>query len=412
MTDVPAGFVATTVPARIAELGCTFVRPHDWVQVELPNEPVDFTDPAALAPVVVVMAPFAAIVFAVSARPAYDNGAVADWLQYLARHHGTDPGPVEREDDLPHPAVACWGGQNSDGTLLRLRAQMFEDGGRLVQIGVMAPQALWDSVHDTLRTMLQSFRLTTPRGSTVALHAADQALPPSSYGPYGARRAAMPAPAAPPTAEPQPEPEPEPEPTDDATTGPATSTTFAAVALADDAATLDQDHPVNQNLLQNGVGFAPRVAHVDTAAKCATVRSGALVAELTLPLGWHALDDGRRLLVHDAGGGVQIDLSRRAHEGRDHGACLAAVLPGLQSAWPNLQPVRLQVGGIECMVLHGIEEAGEPLAQVWLVVDAPRDQVLMARGTSKPADIGRMGDVAELVLRSVRWFEAAGAVSA
>lgn len=39
----------------------------------------------------VVTAPHAAIVFAFAARPAYDDGTVADWMRYLLEHNQITP---------------------------------------------------------------------------------------------------------------------------------------------------------------------------------------------------------------------------------------------------------------------------------------------------------------------------------
>lgn len=183
MNELPEGYVATEVPARLADPGFRFARPKDWVVVDLPHEDVDFSEPGAFAPLAVVMAPFAAIVFTVAARPAYGDGTVAQWLERLARERGCDPGSIEREHGLEHEAAACWSMQDGAGTPLRIRLVLFEDGGRLLHVGVMAPQMLWNSVHDTLRTMVHSFRLAAPRGGTAPLCLDDAPLPPSTWLP-------------------------------------------------------------------------------------------------------------------------------------------------------------------------------------------------------------------------------------
>jgi hypothetical protein len=73
--------------------------------------------------------------------------------------------------------------QQADGVRMRMRLVLFEDGGRMVQVAAMAPQPLWPSVHDTVRTMLASFALLAPRGGTVALAPAGETLPGTSCAP-------------------------------------------------------------------------------------------------------------------------------------------------------------------------------------------------------------------------------------
>lgn len=126
MADLPSGFSLCEVPARLADLAFSFALPTGWAMPDLPNEDTDFSAPQTFAPLTIAMAPFAAIVFSVGARPAYESGTLADWLQWLAREQGYDPGAMELEVGLPHPAVGCWALQVSDGTALRMRLMLLE----------------------------------------------------------------------------------------------------------------------------------------------------------------------------------------------------------------------------------------------------------------------------------------------
>lgn len=408
MSDAPAGFVRTELPARLADLACTFVRPADWVLPPIPEEVPDFTAPQTFAALAIAMAPFAMIVFSIGARPAFADGTVSQWLHWLAKEQGFDPGEVELETGLPHPAVGCWALQMSEGTPVRMRLVLLEDGERLVNLSVLAPEALWGSVHDTLRTMLRSFTLLRPRGGTRALAPAGVVLPESTFV---ARPPQVLAPAPRPKA---PEVEvqtyaevPEELPVQEFSDEGATQ--FAQVALAEDSATLRQDHPTNQNLLQSGAGFAGRILAEYSDLRCATVTASALMGTLRIPYGWHLLDDSKRSLVHDGKGGVQINLSRRDRSGKDAESFLRDLLPELRQAWPDLVPQRLRVNGIDCMMLTGIVEAGEPLAQVFMLKPAPKDELLVARITCKPDDLTRAGNCAELLLRDVVFLDAPGA---
>ena len=75
-------FVSHYAPGRIADLGFRMAVPKDWQVPELPAEDVDFSDPTKFVPLMVAVAPYAAIALTVCARPAYENGAVSDWAAH------------------------------------------------------------------------------------------------------------------------------------------------------------------------------------------------------------------------------------------------------------------------------------------------------------------------------------------
>ncbi|MBL8752501.1 MAG: hypothetical protein JNK15_04295 [Planctomycetes bacterium] len=426
MDEIPDGFVTTEVPARIAELGFRFARPADWAVANLPDDQPDFDKPASFAALAVVVAPYAAIVFSAGARPAYGDGTLSDWLAFLARDQGYDPGPIEQETFFRHPAVACWAMQQGDGVLMRMRLVLFEDGGRMVQVAVMAPEPLWSSVHDTLRTMLASFTLAAPRGGTVALAPSGQELPPTTYGRVGIKAPpAVPAPKPvddepvftyaddPPATAADAEPEPAPGtaagndddlPVEHADSG--APATYAAVALAADTATLLQDHELNQRLLQSGAGFAAKiVTDHGPQARSATVQAAALLAMVCVPYGWHVLDDTRRTLVHDGAGGVQIAMSRRPRDGRDAHGFLLDRWREMRADAQGVTARRVCLNGTDMLMLRDLPIDGERLAQTFLVREAPNDQFLVLRCTSKPADHERAMNTAELLLLHTQFHD-------
>jgi hypothetical protein len=430
MATPPAGFVSTTVPGRIADLGLGFVRPADWVLPALPEETPDFTQPQTFVALTLAMAPFAAVVFAVGARPAYEDGSLAEWLAWLLRDQGYDPGPVEAEPGLAVPAVGCWAMQQSGDTVMRMRLCLFEDGGRLVQVTAMAPQALWSAVHGPLHTMLHSLELANPRGSRAALAPAGTELPASTFGPM----LAVVTPAAPvAVVAPEPETAAEPdavEPEADAVaevlpavevatesaTAPddearvesfaSDAVAYAELARGADLGTLREDHPLNQTLLQNGAGFPLRILRDHGPAQAgATVLAPALQAVLRLPYGWHGLDDSRRTLVHDGAGGVQIAAQRRAHDGRSAHAFLRDALTGLEAEQPGLTGRRLRSNGVEMLLVQGLVVDGEAVAQAWFLKPAPGAQFLVLRCTCRPGDLARTGNLAELLVRDVVFLD-------
>ena len=78
-------------PSRIADLGFSARLPTDWPALTLPEEAPDFSNPTLLVPLAIVMAPHAALIFSFAARPAYDDGTLFDWAQYLLNHNQLKP---------------------------------------------------------------------------------------------------------------------------------------------------------------------------------------------------------------------------------------------------------------------------------------------------------------------------------
>jgi hypothetical protein len=355
--------VTVQIPARIAELGFAITRPEDFETAELPEQEPQFERPEFLMPLHVSMPPYAAIVFSVAARPAYENGIVEDWARYLAglqgwRVEGLAPGKVGALS-----AIVCDAVNPSEAGPMHCRYCFFEDGQRFIVISTMAPEALWADAEGTLQAMIDSFRLDAPRGQTVAVSA--------SAGTTAK------------TAEPS---------ADDA---PALPTDLA---LADDAASLDQDHPTNARLRDNGVGLVPRVIEVNLAEKYAVLGAGAIVSTFRVPLGWHTIDDGKRTLVFDADGKIQVSLNIRQC-GSDHKAFLQGVLRQHLAEQSDIEHVMLELAGMQCLGLRNYRVDGEVLQQAFLVKDVgDQSYAIVARITADDANIVRAMDLAEVLL--------------
>jgi hypothetical protein len=367
-----------TVPPRTQELGFSFDKPSDFALIDLPAETLNVEDPLAFLPLGIAMAQYGAVVFSVGARPAYSDGTVSQWLTWLAKERGLDPSEVEAEAGFHYRAAGCWGMQVQDGLTLRSRIVLMEDGGRMINLSCLAPVQLWPSVEPTLMHMLRSFRLTTEKGGTVAL-----------------------APSEPPGAGAPAEPEPEPVVIED--TG--APETFANLALADDAGALDPEHELNARLRDQGAGLAPNVLHVDARQKKALVAGGAIVALFEVPFGWHVSDDGKRTLVFDAAGKIQINLRRHAREGEDDKRILKTILRGLKQDWPQLDSRLMVLGGYACLGVRNVSTNDEPIEQAYLIVPARHDEVLQVRVTASPDEITRAVNLAELVIKSMRYLD-------
>lgn len=404
----PKGFVPTEVAARVAGLGFRFLRPDDWVLLDLPAEQLDTTNPYAFLPLGICVARYGAVVFTVAARPAFDDGTLAQWLDHFARVNLQDPGPVEAEDLHGRPAASCWGMQASDGVLLRARAAFVEDGGKLLVLNVMAPDHLWGSLASTLVTVLRSFELTTPAGATVALCPPGTTLPESTMTSFKVNVAfpdAVPSRVGQPsgaasetsvhtTAHPA---------TPNGATEP-TATTYRQMACAEDPASLDPEQPINARLRDGGVGFVPRVLANDTEHRCATLAATALMASFKVPFGWHVIDDSKRTLVFDAAGKIQVNLQRIALRGRSHDQVLAQTAAELRREQPGIEAIRLTLGDLACLGVRNLQIGGATVEQAYLLKAAPDDDVLHVRITASPEEITRALDLSEVLLRDIAWF--------
>lgn len=163
---------------RRAGLDFSMEMPVGFYQPELPADEVDFADPTKSAPLMLTASPIALALITVAARPAYDDGAVSQWLEYLCGHFGitlTARGPGFVGGLLHrHPAVVAQGVQVQDGVELAMRLVMFEDGGRLVTAHAMCPKEIEDSYMSTLLYCIMTVELAEPQGPTVALEPGGQ----------------------------------------------------------------------------------------------------------------------------------------------------------------------------------------------------------------------------------------------
>lgn len=158
-------FAPRTFPSRIAELGFTATLPADWISHELPNEDMDFSNPTVFAPLAVVTAPHAAIVFAFAARPAYDDGTLHDWAVYHLNNNQLQPRAIGNDAIANVPAICGEATQQSDLGPMIVRFAFLEDGNRLINLSLTAPELFTDSVRDAWFEMVKSFALETPKGS-------------------------------------------------------------------------------------------------------------------------------------------------------------------------------------------------------------------------------------------------------
>lgn len=363
-------FAARTFPSRIAELGFSLALPRDWIEHALPDETPDFDDPARLVALAAVTAPHAAIVLAVAARPAYAEGTLSDWGRWLLERESASVRAMGEGRLGELPALVAEATKDSEVGTLLLRTAFAEDGARLINVTLTAPELLADAVLSVWQAALESFALAAPRGPTVPV-----------YPPAGA--------PAPP---------------------PAAAGAMAAYALADDAASFDPEHPVNARLREQGVGFVPRIVELDAPGRCARLACAALFAELQVPFGWHPIDDSRRLRLLDPSGAAQISLDLLPAEGRAMSAMLDALETEARAAYPAPEFARLGEGRIVALGVRNIHDGAQALEQYHMLVEGPDpERVLRARVTSIPERSVSAVNLGEQLLLGVRFLQTAGA---
>jgi hypothetical protein len=231
---------------------------------------------------------------------------------------------------------------------------------------------------------LTSFRLAESRGTTTPL---TRAAAEKSAKQAGASATQTESPAKPGAAKPAAESAPTPP---------------AELALADDAGTLDPEHAMNVRLRQGGAGLTPRVLETNQEQKYAVVGAGALVASFRIPFGWHAMDDGKRTLVFDADGKIQINLNLRRADG-NHRAMLEQIMAQARKEQPQVKPELVDFSpDFPGLILNNYRDGDDVLVQAFVVKQVRDDGLAhVARVTAAPADMTRAMNLAEVILRSL-----------
>jgi hypothetical protein len=356
------------VPPRLADIEFRLRMPADFRDVELPTEDVDFTNPTTFAPLFVGMASYGAVLMSVAARPAFDDGTLREWIGFLCVSDGLTLVKVESGSLGERPTMTAEATQPSDAGLMRMRTHLFEDGGRLINVSIIAPDPIWPSVVETLTAMLNSFELLRPRGGTTASE------PPEIL----AARAEAEAAAVAPPAEPEAPAEP-----------------FCRC--------LDPEHPTNARLRDARVGLVPRVHEQATATRGALIAPAAIVALIRVPAGWHVLDDGKRTLIFDAEGKVQISLNLRPIDDVD--AFLEKLLLEHKLQQADLDANIVLIERYPALLLQGLRVNSELLEQAFLVhpdgceLDGLK---MVARVTANSDNMRDALELADDILRSVK----------
>ena len=154
------------VPDGRAMLSCSCELPDTWMKIPTPDEAYDFDNPLVFLPILLCMAPFGAVVFTIAARPAYENGSVQDWAEYLAEHNNLKLEQIREARVNRMPCILVDATMPSEVGVMRSRSVFLEDGKRLYNIGTLAPDAIWASVEADFNHLLGSFKLDETSGIT------------------------------------------------------------------------------------------------------------------------------------------------------------------------------------------------------------------------------------------------------
>lgn len=178
---------------------------------------------------------------------------------------------------------------------------------------------------------------------------------------------------------------------------------WSGFAISKDARSLDPEEPMNARLRNNGAGLTPRVASVDAAHGKATVGGGAIGSLIDVPLGWHVIDDGRRVLIFEPTGKVQINLNLIPRQGRSSVRMIEEIQAGARQSYPNPEFARRSSGGsAEGVMIRRIADGATPIEQLHLLRDADANYVLRARITATPDTMAKAAALGELILASAR----------
>ena len=390
----------------LAALDFTVEVPADWAPIDLPREDVDFDDISKFAPLAMLMAPYAAILFTVAARPAYASGTLAQWLQYVAGAHEVAIDGFEAQRLGALDGVGTWGTQTDGNATMRSRIVFVEDGERLLHVVCMAPASLWDAVAPAFAQALATFTLRSPRGRTVELAPPDLPLTPctmlATSAPATTRHeaavhvavaAAAPASAASVAA------------TDEDVEPPCLA---QRCALATSMATFEPAHEVNTRLRNMGAGTVPDVQHYHEQELWAAFTPPAIGGTLRVPFGWHVIDDEKRTTVFDGAGDASVQLERAWREGATDDELFTARFAPLQEQQPSLQAERLTIADVPCLVVRGVQNGSKTVTKAFLLRDVGQGRVLQLAATAAPERFAVVRDLVEVLLTDLQPADANG----
>lgn len=187
---------------------------------------------------------------------------------------------------------------------------------------------------------------------------------------------------------------------------PAAESPFLPFTLPSGAASLSQDHPLNANLRNNGIGLVPRIVSVDEQAGCATLACGSILARLSIPLGWHIFDDGRRVLVFDEGSTVQVNFQLVDTKGHAAELLIQHIANLVTGQHPEAEWITTDLAGMATIAFRGLKIDDEYCDQVHMLLETPGKKGLFCeiRVVCRPDDIVKTMDMVEAIFRTIEFL--------
>jgi hypothetical protein len=138
--------------------------------------------------------------------------------------------------------------------------------------------------------------------------------------------------------------------------------------VLNDPGALDPDDAINARFRDAGAGLVPNVQQVNNDRGYAVIGSGALEALFAIPLGWHAVDDGRRTLIFDKDNAAQVNLNLITIDGQSPDQIFTAILQDLAKESPNVEHRVLDLEGNPGMAVRNLVIDGENLQQCYVLL--------------------------------------------
>ncbi len=353
------------ITPAISRLAFAIDCPAGWNPLDLPGQTPDFDEPTSFMALAVLMPTpaDAPILLSIGARPAYSDGSVHDWTQFVMGKNNMTIAALMPGRVNGFPAIRAAATQPGDDGLMRLSIAFLEDGQSLIQLSAMAPAEVWPSVETLFERMIDSFAMIRPQGATVPL-----------------------VPGQPP---------------------PLNDANFKALALSEEASSLtDPEQKMNASMRDNGIGLLPRALSIHEEQRYAMMGCGSIMAAVPVPFGWHILDDGKRALVYTGDNAIQINLSLIPTGGMTIDQGMEQIIAGMLKEQPQVEHHKLDLEGTPALAFKGLVIGGETLNQVFMFTrDDGKGSVMQTRVTSGEADQYRAMDCAGLILRQMQVFE-------
>ncbi len=360
-------FETRRLPTRVAELGFAVDLPPTWWAHDLPDETPNFEDPTSVLVLAVVSSTDEKIVWSAAARPAYADGTLDTWTKYLLRQAGLNIKSLANGQLGSMTALVGIAEQEAEDGLRKVRFAFVEDGQRLINVSLSAPAERFEEVAPVWLAAQQSFALSHPQGTSVALSKSVAPPKPGETGIQAARN------------------------------------TFARHALQGDAAALDPGHEFYAAARIAGRGRPARVAAIDAEQMRATLALGSILAQIDVPFGWHALDDARHFGLHAVDNAVRVRMSFVADQTGDPKDQIDAIEEQVRTdGGPQVQFTRVQRGARLALRIDGLREAGRPVRELHQLTPGPESgRLLHAVTVASLERADAAADLVDLLLQSI-----------